>query len=277
MGKKLSIDSINVFLASSREKGAIYQSCALYVTTATKLEVHQSQLSPIFIELSRNSAHPSNYNPVLPDAVFTNYWSKDNGLDLLVKRYVKVRDLEDPEEQFIGMFRILEKCTARSKFYFEREKLELFLNRINKNVKFLGEKRQTVCDFSKRIIKLNEQKADAKSNILAFIKSIPKEVIAYVGIDIEIAKELADLRNNITHANPYKLSEEDFYLRHLQCQLLATSALLVKLEIPWKTIGMSVATINPYFGRRHGMLLGTYLTYFDDSGVYVGNKPATEA
>ncbi len=115
--------------------------------------------------------------------------------------------MENPEERFLGYFRILESLCFNKKSYLDEVLLEKLSNRIKPYlIKVFGDKK-SVTSFLKGLPRYNNSKYNTQKCILDFYLKIPVLLSGTWKLEKSNIGEICKLRNDITHANDYSISD----------------------------------------------------------------------
>lgn len=173
----------------------------------------------------------------LPLNFFNTYYNLTDEKKELFKRYLNYKRLTSIEDKFLGYFRLLEKMTFKKEPYVEKELLENLLDRSKAYVaKKLDTKCKTVKAFNQRIIYMNQSKLNTEKCIGDFFNSIPEEILSTFTHSKTDLTKICKLRNDITHANDYIVSDSDLYKYTVFINSLLFLAFInILLEIPLET------------------------------------------
>lgn len=155
----------------------------------------------------------------------------------LFKRYLNYKRLTSIEDKFLGYFRLLEKLTFKKEPYVDKELLENLLDRSKSFIaKKLDTKCKTVKALNQRIIYMNQSKLNTEKCIGDFFNSIPEEILSTFTHSKTDLTKICKLRNDITHANDYIVSDSDLYNYTVFINSLLFLAFInILLEIPLET------------------------------------------
>jgi hypothetical protein len=126
-----------------------------------------------------------------------------------VKKYLWYRGLENPEERFLGFFRLLEKLCFQKETFLPEEELNRLLERFRPFLARYFHSGKNVSKLIKGIRRWNQSKLDTASCIRRFMASLPDKVVnkwTYRSQDLEA---ICKLRNDLTHANLLESDKDD--------------------------------------------------------------------
>ncbi|MBJ8426029.1 HEPN domain-containing protein [Acinetobacter bereziniae] len=149
----------------------------------------------------------------LPLSAFTAFYNLPENYSDFFTKYMRYKRLKSDEDKFLGYFRILEKLVHDEGFYVNPELLENLLNRSEKYlINKFGSRKKDIKGLNSRIIKVNGSKYNTETCITRFFNTIPdglKDIFEFTKDDL---KKICKLRNDITHANEYFVSDIDLNL-----------------------------------------------------------------
>ena len=193
LGMPINIEKIRLITLSGR-----IHPLSLYSPRAQKPD--KVRRYPFF-PLGKNLRADHLGLPPLPIELFSTYFCLAKTDRVHFRKYVKYRSLENPEERFLGFFRLLEKLCFQKESFLPEEKLVVLIKRAKPFlVRYFGEKKN-VERVLERMIGWNNSKLNAASCIVKFMKKIPKNLLKrwiYGSSDIN---DICKLRNDLTHAN----------------------------------------------------------------------------
>lgn len=177
-----------------------------------------------------------NYNDYrgLPLEIFNTYNElSDSRIDFFIK-YIRYSRLNSDEEKFLGYFRILEKIVHEVGSYVDSDLLETLLNRSEDYLTVkLDCKKRDIKSLRRRVIQANNGKYNTATCITRFYETIPDELKSIMKYEKKDIEKICGLRNNITHANEYYVTDADLYSYTKFIQQLLSFALFNKvLEAP---------------------------------------------
>jgi hypothetical protein len=183
--------------------------------------------------------------PEFPLASFNAYFAADSEIRTYFKKYVRYRALENPEERFLGYFRLLEKLTFQKDSFVDEARLDLLMNRAKPLVvRYFGGS-SAVNSLLKQVRRSNQSKLNTASCIVKFMKQLPVELSAEWVFDNSHIESICKLRNDLTHANEIEPDARDVEVRAKFIEVLLVIALLKAIDVPPE----SMTSISP---RMHG-------------------------
>ena len=170
--------------------------------------------------------------PSLPLSTFNSYMSLPESQISYFKKYLRYRRMENPEERFLGFFRILELlCLKKKKFLDDEKLLENLITRVKPYlIKKFGNPKN-VTSFLKGIPRLNSSKYNTEKCIQDFYSKIPSRIVEKWKLKKSDIGAICKLRNDITHANDYYASEFEIEEKSKFIEILLVLALFEKIDI----------------------------------------------
>lgn len=177
--------------------------------------------------------------PSLPLISFDKYYNLSEADLTLYSRYHGYSRMKSDEEKFLGFFRLLEKLTYQVSPYVSDESLDKVIKTSKSYLqKRLQGKPQDIKAFLKRIPHLNKSKYNTQTCISKFYDRLPIQLTEKISFKKQDLQEICKLRNDITHANHFLVTEEKLYKFTLFIKVLLYLALLEKIgidiQIYWK-------------------------------------------
>ncbi|KAF1037648.1 MAG: hypothetical protein GAK33_03001 [Burkholderia lata] len=139
--------------------------------------------------------------PEFPPTSFSTYFELPDFERTYFKKYIKYRETQNPEERFLGFFRLLEKLCFQKETYLSEEKFSNLIKRSTPRLIRHFNDKKNVERIMGRMIDLNESKLNTTSCIARFIKKIPKNLRSAWIYDSSSIENICKLRNDLTHAN----------------------------------------------------------------------------
>lgn len=170
--------------------------------------------------------------PQFPITSFSGYFDLPIAERMHFKKYVRYREMQNPEERFLGFFRLLEKLCFRKESFLPENRLITLIERAGPFLIRYFDDKKNVKRILKKIIDLNHAKLNTAGCINVFIKKIPSTLLdkwIYGSSDIE---SICNLRNDLTHANDIELKEYEIDRKAKFIETLLILRLLVKMGIP---------------------------------------------
>ncbi len=148
------------------------------------------------------------------------------------EKYLIYRRLGNPDERFLGFFRLLEKLCFQKDFFLDSEKLDALIERAERVlVRMFGNKKDVV-RFLKSLPRHNATKLNAASFIGSFLKTVPKELLDTWIYSASDMASISKTRNDLTHANQFEPEEHEMARKAKFIEALLVLRLLCKIEVP---------------------------------------------
>ena len=173
----------------------------------------------VFIPLGHNLKFNNNNIIETPLSIFQNYFKLDDYKKSFFKAFRKYKMFHYTEDKFLGYFRILENLMFDKKEKFTESYMKIYLENIN-----LSDE-DKLKEKSKLVKVLNQSIIDRKEKIKfivfhnKFINVLSNNYKLKVNFnDVE---EIVKLRNDISHFNDYKITQNDLerYIDYLELLL----------------------------------------------------------
>jgi hypothetical protein len=167
-----------------------------------------------------------------PIDCFSNYFNLPHESKDIFKKFGIYSKLKNLEEKFLGFYRVVERLTHKTEFYVEPSLLDPMIDDLRTQLVENNIKRKNAKNLTDRFKKLNSQKINSESAIIAFMKSLDKSINEKICHIYEVIPKIVSLRNDITHCNPYYYEQEviEYYILVLEF----FSHILL-----WREIGLS--------------------------------------
>jgi len=239
VGGELDIEAIKVGIDTypSTSKGFLY--------LPTEHIPQRSRYSIILFPLSKDIRFGDAFGPPLPLEIFQNFFQLNSSIREYWSKYLKYRRMENYDEKFLGYFRLLEKAISRESPYFCPKLLTKFLERIKPILKKHGYRGRDIAGFVGRVKSMNSSKINIQNLLEQMYDSLPKDMVRKWEIDRSGIKDVVIERNNMTHAHPSYIGEEDLYKYTFFIEILLIFALGEK-------IGMKADFVQNYIHRMQG-------------------------
>jgi Apea-like HEPN/ApeA N-terminal domain 1 len=240
IGRGLSLENAQLF-CSSRTSSS--QNTWLYFP---KNKEHKEQRKDyILFPLGRNLRFNDLGYPEFDIGLFNTYFSLSDKDREKWKKYHKYRRMESAEERFLGYFRLLESLTFKSKNFLDEDKLQGLIDQFETCLgKRFGDKK-SVKSFLRGLNRYNRSKYNTEKCLLDFYDNIPSEVSKEWQVEKSDIKLICTLRNDISHANDFDVSEDELHKFTKFIETLLVFALFLKL-------GISTATVSTIISRMEG-------------------------
>lgn len=170
----------------------------------------------------------------VPLDFFCDYYNLSNGQIEFFTKYLRYKRLKSNEEKFLGYFRILEKLVHDTGTYVNSE---LLINLLKDSKDYFIEKLESnnkdIKKLIGRIIYANRSKYNTTTCISRFLELIPEELRSIMKYGENDIQKICDLRNDMTHANEYEVSEQELYsYTNFVHQLLVFALFNKLLKVP---------------------------------------------
>lgn len=197
-----------------------------------------------FFPLGRNLKFNTQGLPELPEKAFECYFSLESKLQGVWGKYIKYRRMKNIEERFLGYFRLLETLTFKSNTYLDPAKLEKLCKKFEPFfIRYFGNKK-SVKSFFERLPAFNRSKYNTEKCIVDFYKTMPAELKKNLQLDQASIGSICKLRNDISHANDYYISEEDLWIKCVFVESLLISSMLKGIGIPLSDVGRVIGRLH---------------------------------
>lgn len=184
-----------------------------------------------------------------PLHIFDNYFCMENKeTNLLLKKFMNYSLIDSDEEKFLGFYRILERATFKQSFYVDENELSILLERA-KGIFQKKFKDLSVSKFKRAILRANKSRENTETCIRYYIKSLPQEFVARLGLDKIKIDELCKVRNSMTHQPLFSVSVEKLHDCMVTAKLLVCIILMSRLGFSYNQIE-EVANLN---GWKEGL------------------------
>jgi hypothetical protein len=167
----------------------------------------------------------------LPIDVFPHYLGLPASDREYLKKYLRYRQLENPEERFLGFFRLLEKLCFQKASYLPEGRLQLLLDRAKPFlIKHFGDK-SNVNSMLKRLPHWNRSKLNTESCVRRFMKGLPADTLARWIYSTDDLTEICKLRNDLTHANEVEPDTTDIERKSKFIEVVLVIRLLIHIGV----------------------------------------------
>lgn len=212
------------------EEGGRY-GLSLYTPRTTYAE---SDRNYHFFPLGRNLRLASQLGlPEFPLDSFTEYFCLAPKDQRYFEKYLKYRKLQNPEERFLGYFRLLEKLCFQKDFFLDESKLINLIDRAKPYLVRYFEDEKNVKRLLKGLPRLNSSKLNTAGCILRFLETLPtklRDSWIFGPSDIDA---ICKVRNDLTHANEFEPEEFEMERKAKFIEVLLVISLL-------RTIGVAI-------------------------------------
>lgn len=222
VGQTLFIEEIQ--LAPSE---GFINNASMYYASSKKERGKNRQT--ILFPLGKDIIFDQSNTPTLPLFLFEKFYLLNDIEYGFFAKYLRYKSMSNPEEKFLGFFRILEKITFNSKEFLDTEKLNKLISRAKPYLyKKFGDKRN-VDSFLKGLSRYNRSKYNTEKCIQDFFHSIPESTTKNWKYNKSDIGGICKLRNDIIHANDYYISDSDLIEKMYFIEILLIFALSHKI------------------------------------------------
>jgi len=202
--------------------------------------------SCIFLPLGKDLIFDTLALSSLPLDIFRHYYTLTKQEIGYWGKYLRYRRMTNVEERFLGYFRILEALCAQKREYLDGDTLMRLANLVKPClVRKFGNKRN-VSAFIKGLPRYNSSKYNTEKCIQDFFMSIPSGITDMWQFTKKDIGDVCKLRNDITHANDYSISELEIERKSKFIEILLIFALLAKVWVAFETTGHVIDRFNGY-------------------------------
>lgn len=226
LGYQLAADRIHLI---TRNGG--HWPSSLYVA-GHRQDTSDSEHRYPFFPLGHNLSHDQHGLPPLAIGVFPTYMGLPDSDRAFIKKYLRYRKLDNPEERFLGFFRLLEKLCYQNESFLPHDKLESLLARVTPFLVKYFDDAKNVRRIIKRMDRLNRSKLDTAGCIKRFMDALPAttgERWVYGAGDLQA---ICKLRNDLTHANELEPDTSDIETKAKFIEVLLVIRLLIQIGVP---------------------------------------------
>jgi hypothetical protein len=203
-------------------------------------------LTSVFYPLGKNMRLDGRGLVAIPERAFDSYFCMTADKRGYFKKYRRYSRMINSEERYLGYFRILESLCYKQKSYLNEELLNDVVRRSENYMFKKFHDKKNVKGFLKAIPRLNKSKYNTEKCISDFYDEIPIEIRDEWRYSKRDINALCKLRNDITHANDYRISEDDMMSRIEFVEVLLVFALGRSLEISFDDLGNVIHRYSGY-------------------------------
>lgn len=237
-GDELLVESIEI---CSRDKLPRRSGFVYYPTIKDGVRFSRSfSLFP----LGKNLKIDTQGLPQLSEVSFENYFNLPSKKIEYWGKYIKYRRMKNIEERFLGYFRLLEALTYTTRSYLDGEKLKSICKLIKPDLIKHFEDKLAVNKFMARLPRLNNSKYNTEACMREFYGAIPEQAKEMLKLNDSHIESICRLRNDISHANDYYVSEEDLWGKCFFVEALLIFAMFLD-------IGISLSDTGKVIHRLH--------------------------
>ncbi|WP_157645688.1 hypothetical protein [Burkholderia ubonensis] len=169
--------------------------------------------------------------PSLPTELFSTYFCLPRAERLRFSKYIRYRNLENPEERFLGFFRLLEKLCFQKESFLPDEKLDSLLVRVKPLlVKYFDDKKNVERVLG-RMPGWNNSKLNTEACVIKFLRTLPASLRKRWIYDASDIQEICRLRNDLTHANAVEPDPGDIEKKAKFIEVLLVTRLLIAVGV----------------------------------------------
>ncbi len=233
LGASLELEKIHLITSDGR----IHPSSMYFSRAIDKVN---SQKYPLF-PLGMNRRLDDMGLPQFPVESFSKYFSLAKAERVRFGKYIKYRHLENPEERFLGFFRLLEKLCFQKESFLPEEKLIALIGQSKPFlVQYFGDKKN-VGRVLERLVGWNNSKMNTAGCIARFMKKIPKNLRQRWVYGANDINDICELRNDLTHANEVEPETYEVERKAKFIEVLLVIRLLIAIDVSAESAA-SIAT-----------------------------------
>lgn len=227
-GKYLDFTNVRVYLAGMARQ----VEASLYFPEKRNSKRELYDVMPLPYSSPYQDGSESNF----PLHIFDRYFDPENEeVNLLIKRFINYTLIDSDEEKFLGFYRVIERVTFKQSYFID----ELVLsNLFDRSRKILQNKLQgvSISKFRRAVLKANKSKANTEACIRDYIKRLPSDFIANLGLGKIKVDEICKVRNDMTHQPFFSISAQKLFDCMNVAKILSAIILMVELGIPFEQI-----------------------------------------
>ncbi|MBA2926529.1 hypothetical protein G9Q84_27015 [Pseudomonas sp. P7] len=194
--------------------------------------------------LGRNLKFNTQGLPALPEGTFESYFRLESKRQKVWGKYIKYRRMKNVEERFLGYFRLLEMLTYKSSNYLDSVKLEKLSIKVQPFfIRFFGD-RKSVKSFFERLPGFNGSKYNTEKCMVDFYKSLPAAAKEKLKLNQSNIGSICKLRNDISHANDYYISDEELWGKCVFVESLLVFAMFQSVGVPLPDVGKVIDRLH---------------------------------
>lgn len=239
-GNDFLVDLVEVELDSTTftQRGSMYFS--------TKKNIPKYDQDYALFPLGKDIRFDSLGLPSLPMDVFINYFSLQEKHLGYFKKLLKYQRMDNPEDRFLGFFRILESLCFKKKNFLDEELLADLSKRVRPYLIKKFNDRKNVNSFLKGIPRHNASKYNTEKCIQDFFIKVPQEISSSWKLQKKDIGSICKLRNDITHANDYYMSDYELEENAKFLEVLLVLALFEKIGIDLSISSQIIHRLSGY-------------------------------
>ncbi|PMN17010.1 hypothetical protein BCT39_16725 [Vibrio lentus] len=181
-----------------------------YIFESNKPSNYSNSHSVLY-PLLHNAISDYTYLPPFNIDSIAKYFSLSEGVRYHWFKYLSYKKMENPEEKYLGYFRVLESLLHKQENFLPPEKFDSCIESFKEELALhFDVKPKKMTDFLRYIkTQVNSKKYNAERNLTKQFKGLPKEYKDTIKFNQSDLNSIVQLRNAITHASHYSLSQRD--------------------------------------------------------------------
>ncbi|MCT7295528.1 hypothetical protein N5I84_05080 [Ralstonia sp. CHL-2022] len=236
LGSSLELEKIRLISADiQRMPVSLYYS---------RQEIDLEKRGYSFFPLGKNLRYDTMGLPQFPTEVFSVYFGLSKDERLRFSKYVRYRALENPEERFLGFFRLLEKLCYKKESFLEQSRLDQLIERAEPFLVRYFRDEKNVRRMLNRLPGWNFSKLNTAACISSFLKTIPNSLRKRWVYESRHIQEICQFRNDLTHANSIEPEWHDIDRKAKFIEALLVARLLKELKISEEAIASIVPRLS---------------------------------
>lgn len=207
----------------------------------------KSKQETILFPLSKEEDVFSLGLPKYPIHSFNIYFNLSDENISCISKYDKYKKMNNPEDRFLGYFRLLEKLNIKKKSYLNDDLLKATLIKYKPCLEKIFNDKENVSSFIKNISRYNHSKYNTSKCIQDFYVQISRGISNHWIYKKKDIDGICKLRNDITHANDYYISELDLIRKTLFIEVLLILSLFRLIGIELNEAEKIIHRLDGYF------------------------------
>lgn len=222
-GSRLDVDRIKLITSDGqRVELSLYSSRMQEGITGRKYP---------FFPLGMNLQFDQLRLPPLPTELFSTYFRLPKAEKSYFEKYIKYRHLSNPEERFLGFFRLLEKLCFQKESFLPEDKLTALLERAQPFLTRYFDDKKNVQRVLGRMVGWNNSKLNTAGCITRFLKTLPTSLLKRWIYGASNINGICTLRNDLTHANEAEPATNDIEQKAKFIEVLLVIRLLIAVGV----------------------------------------------
>jgi hypothetical protein len=176
-----------------------------------------------------------------------NYFELEDKSQEYFYKYLKYSRMTNPEDSFLGYFRILENLCIIEKQHFSDETINEICAETKSSLLQKKISNKDAVSFIRGMKRLNKSKYNTEKCIQEFYKTLPSKTRNLWKFNKEKISEICKLRNDITHANDYSIDDSALIENLVFLDALLTVALLKEIGVEDESIHEVSRRIDHYY------------------------------